>query len=1438
MMARRMVSAAALAAALSFMAAGGVRAASSQSPLIPRSQMMTVDEIKPGMKGIGKSVFAGTRIENFGVTVLGVMKRVDFGGDIVLVRIDSGPPVTKGFGVVAGMSGSPVYIKGKLIGALAYTWSFAKRPVAGITPIAQMLEAFQPGSSPVRQEGTVKATQPFVIDGQRIERAVVRSSVGGSTASAASGMTLVPVATPIMVSGMNGGALSLLKTSLEPMGLTPIAGAGSMGHINAPMLPGAAVGARLMGGDLDVTAVGTVTYVNKDVVLAFGHTMSSLGSTDIPLVAAYVHGVMPSSELSFKLASGGQMLGRFTEDRPWCIGGHLGAPAKLVKTSVSVTDQDRKVTRGYSLQVVRNRSLTTLLLTAAMAGAIRSVGPPSEGTTRVSFSLDADGLPHLTRQNTYAVGEGGGLLALLLGPSAAVASATEELAQILDGLQSSEFGEAKLTQLGISVEMSRRRRVARLERVIVNKHKVKPGEEVEVTTALRVANAGPLTRVDTIRIPENCPPGRVQIGIAGGRSAEWMRSRLEINEPRPESLAQMVKQMLERPSNDQIVMQVALPTVGLEARGQQLRDLPPAVMDMLRSSSGTKLRPLRDYVEKRTGTEWMVSGYSIVSLTVEGDERDKGGRPPSPQYGSSMFEEMPAGLMGIFSGLGLSSHPTAAGADMGDEGDLFPDEEVAMPSWEEVGFVGEADLPAPFAAGEPSATTTPKGDAVGRLASVWQLSTEKDFSQGKAEGVAVLSTGGLALAPKPTVLGRISAQCIWPIAVGPDGSVYTGSWADGKLWRIAPDGKTSVVLETGDAAVQAVTITGDGTVYAAAMPSGAIYRMKPGSKPAVLATLPAPDIWALSPGQDGDIWAATGPGGKLFRIHPDGESTVAFTVADRHIIGLAVTADGTVYLATSPRGKVYAILPDGKARSVFEIEKSSAQSIAVDSAGNVYIGTSPDGRVLRIDKAGAARELLKTKGRHVTALQVSGDGVVYAAIGPEAAVYAIYPDLSSATIYDPKSAFISGLTTGSDGQIYVAATDTGEVVKLGGSEGRSGSYTSAVHDAGAAARWGGVRSQSTNPTGTSASIWTRTGDTGHPDATWSDWQAASPADALVQSPPHRFVQCRVDLTSQGAATPRVESLEFSYLPANRPPEVTLSAPKPGEIWSGKKTTRWSGRDPDNDKLTYDAFWSADRGQKWTKIEAPVKTESAPKERAEESAPAAGAKTKTAAPAPSDGRLRVAPAKPSAPGSEGKKTTAIQAAPDPGPPDGGDADQPKRGQRPKRGSLTQDERKGEEQPEKPASEKEQAAEPPAPSPMSVTSLEWDTSKLADGVYIIKITASDRLANPGDPRQAEVISRPLVVDNTPPELVVDSARKDADRPPAEITVSDRTTYITSAEFRIDAGPWLAAMAKDGIFDEPAETIMLDADRVPLGAHQIEIRARDAAGNTAKATLGYTK
>lgn len=1432
--------AAVVGAALCMLVVAGSSPLRAAGPLIPPSQMLTVDQIRPGAKGVGKSVFRGTEVESFGVTVIGVLRGVDFDKDIILVRIDSGPPVSRGYGVVAGMSGSPIYVDGKLIGALAYAWPFAKDPIAGVTPIAEMLESYQPGTSAVRPQGSLTAAEPFLVDGERIERAVVAPS--RSEAAAARGpnsAVLVPVATPVLVSGLEPGALSFLRAALEPLGLLPLAGAGAMGSVETHVVPGQAVGARLVGGDLDVTAIGTVTLVKDGVVLAFGHPLSSLGSADIPLVAAHVHGVMPSAELSFKLASSGQALGRFTEDRPGCVGGVLGGAAELIGTTLEIADQDRRVTRHYSVEVIRNRILTPSLLSAVLASAIRSVGPPSEGTSRVRFSIDAEGLPHMERENTYAMDSGLGVLALLLGSAGGVGSATEELSQILDVLQDSEFGEAPLRALSIAVELSKQRKVARLEHVYVPTPRVKPGDEVRVVIALRTANGGRITRTETMQIPATCPPGSVRLGVAGGRVAESLRSRLAISEPRPESLSQMIEQMLDRPGNNDLVLALALPTVGIGARGHVFHDLPPAMIDVLQSATATRLRPLRDYVQQRSPTEWVVSGQMVLSLVVEGEEKDKAGRPPSPRYRSPMYEEVRPGLADFFSGLDArtSLHSLAEDRGMGeDEEEIDIDAPPPMPTWEEVEQVGEVRVTAPSFSEERGDRTAPRGDAIGRLASVWHLATQKELAKGKTEGVALLSTGGLTLAPKARVLTQIDAQCLSAIAVAADGSVYSGSWVDGCLRRTNPEGDTEVILRTEDAAVQAVAVAPDGSVLAAAIPSSTIYSIGAAGEARELCQLDAEVVWALAPSSSGVVWAATGPQGKLYRISPDGDSSVVFTAADRHITALAFDPEGTLYLATSPLGKVYAVDPEGAVRAVCEIEKAAVQSIGADGEGTIYVGTSPDARVLQITRDGAVRELLKAKARHMLALLVAADGRIYAAGGPDAKVYLIRPDEYVAEIYDPKTSFVAAMAAGPGGDIHLSAADTGRLIKLEPAAPTSGRYLSPVHDAGAAAHWGAVRWRAQSPADGDISIWTRTGATGHPDDTWSPWQpVGAQVGASVASPAGRFLQCRIGLTGTASAPPMLDGVAISYLPANRPPEVTISEPRAGEIWSGEKTIRWSGKDPDKDKLTFEIYWSSDRGESWTRIPAPGKAE---EKAAEEDADGTGEAPEEAhgeeaepADAPRAGGRTAAP----------RKTQARGVNPQSGLPsypatsvssEEADLEEVQFEDAMGVGEEAEELVDGEAEPEA------EEAERPSGRPLASTSRKWDTAIVSDGTYWIRVMASDGNANPADPREAESISKPFVVDNTPPELIADRRRSDEDPPPSQITVFEATTYITSAEFRADGGEWLAAVAGDGIFDGQYEAIVLDEARLPEGAHAIEVRVRDAAGNAASGTLRYSR
>ncbi len=1404
-------------------------------PLIPRSEMLAVDELRPGMKGVGKSVFRGTRVEEFGVTVLGVLRKVNFDGDIILIRIDSGPPVSQGFGVVSGMSGSPIYVNGKLIGALAYAWQFAKIPIAGVTPIAQMLEAYQPGSSPVRRQGTLRASEPFSIDGRQVERAVVLPNASAVQPAGPGTVSLVPIATPVLVSGLSPALIEVLGKGLEPYGLIPVAGAGAAGQVATRMVPGQAVGARLVGGDLDLTAVGTVTYVKGDVVLAFGHPMASLGSTDMPLVAAYVHGVMPSSMISFKLASGGQTLGHFTEDRPWCVGGRLGGKSELIDAGLSIADLDRGVARDYGVEVVRNRTLTSLLLVAVLAGAIDSVGPPAEGTTRARFSLEAEGLPPLERENTYAAEDGDGILSLLFGAMGGAASATAELSQMLDVLRSSEFGEARLDRLDVSIELTKDRRLARLEDARIRTPIVRAGDEVPIVIDLRTSDGGISQMRKVVTIPEACPPGRVRVGVAGGRDAEVIRARLDISEPRAMSMKQMVGQMLGRPSNDDIVIEVALPTVGIEARGHVFKDLPPSALDLLRSSTARRLRLLRDHVEHRSKTDWVVSGSAVLTLVVEGEEKDKGGRLPSPEYESPRYEQIAGGLGALFPG--MYSQTGRASTGTGPEGEkreeeIDVDAPPPMPSWEEVETVGERELTVPSLSEERPSVTAPRSEAVGRVASVWRLGDPKELLKGEAKGTAVVSTGGITLAPEATEVTRVEARCLWPVAASPDGSVYLGSWTDGAVRRTAADGETVVILETAHAGIQAVAAGPDGTVYAAGVPGGTIYRLKPGEEPAEVGRLGVQNVWAMAVGESGDLWVATGGEGKLYRMSPDGNPSVVFAAADRHITCLAAGPDGALYLGTSPRGKVYAVSPDGSVRSVCELEDAAINSIAVDAQGSVYVGSSPKARVLKIAHDGSVRELLGAKGKHVLCLSALPDGTVYAAVGPQARVFVIYPDESSAMVSEVTTAYVAGLAADAMGNLYATAADSGRLIKLESTGQRVGSYLSVAHDAGAVGRWGAVRWRGSVPEGTSLRVFTRTGDTAHPDTTWTTWQEVAPGPgASVPSPPGRYLQCRLDLSSEGLARPEIDMVEFTYLPANRAPEVKLAAPKADEIWSGRQTIRWSARDPDRDDLAYEVFWSSDRGNTWAKIESETAAEA--EEEGEESQQPEG-EGEEAPEAETREELPGEPGESAALLSTGVSDRAGIAArqmdefedsfgEEGGPEVLGE-------------EMAAEEAGLEEEPE----EYEEEEERPRPSalPSRATSIKWNTAEVPDGTYWVKVVASDEKANPAEPREGEAVSRAFLIDNTPPELIVDRRRHDDDPPPESITVFELMTYVTSAEFKVDDGEWLAGIPRDGIFDGQYEAVLLDLERLPEGAHEIEIRARDAAANVTRETLRYKR
>jgi len=1375
------------------------------APLIPPDEILGDDELRPGMKGIAKSVFQGTKVEAFPITVLGVLEKIDFGANLILIRIDGGPPVSSGAGLSAGMSGSPVYVNGRLIGAISLTWPFAKEPIAGVTPIRQMLEAFEPGSAPkaVRTSGTLQPRgKPLVLPEGKFTRAVVgpQAEPGPGT------LALRPLATPVFVSGLSSEARRHLERLLEPFGLIPISGPGHMSNPPAapPIEAGSAVGVQLVTGDIDATAIGTVTWAKGGKVIAFGHPMMEAGAVDLPLTAAYVHGVVPSLNMSMKIASPLAAVGRLTQDRPWCVGGNLGETAHMVPIALKVADLDRKVERTYSVKVVDHRGLTQGLAFSAAISAVASLAPPLQGTTTANLVIRAEGLPEIRRTSAYASGERGSLVETLFGGSPFGFLPLGELMEALDTLENNPFGRARLTGVDVDISVTAQRRSAVIESASSSKHRAKPGDEVEIAVALQPYGLEKTTKTVRITIPQDAFSGRLQVGISGGRSLLAGESRLGIERPQPTSLEQAAEQLSQREPATDLVVDVVPPTSALMVSGFTLPSAPYSLSEVLETIAGPERHTSQDYRRTTVPTPFVVSGNAVLSITVEADEKDKAGPRRMPQAMLPGMEEIGQFFGGLFRMAGLSmpraitrakaiqAPPDAATEGEADQGIAEEEEEgPPTPSLEELEELSRMEPEEVKPPEEGAAPPKRAGKSMARPASVWKQASAKDFAAGTTDGTAVRSDGRLVLAPSVRTVFEAPDQVLWALAVA-DGKPFIGSWPEAKVYRAASDGsesagKPTLVMDAKAAGITALAAGPEGKLYAAAAPGGAIYQLDPSqaaSQASLICHLDATYVWALV-SRGHDLYAATGPQAAVYRIDVEkGSAQPIFRAPDRHVIAMAIDAQGQLYAGTYPKGKLYRIAPDGKVEPLYELPDETIQSLAIAPDGAVYVGTSPKGQVWRIVPGGQAKLLLDTEERYILALVPTQGGVLAAAGGRKAKIYRVGDDGTSAVLYQPLSTHALAMAPDGAGGIFATLAGSGRLVHLQFGS-KEGTFTSAVRDAGTTADWGRIAWQANSPQGTSLSCQTRTGNTAWPDATWSGWSAeyTDQAGARISSPPARYIQYRCRLKAEGQAAPSLERVQTWYMTRNRPPEVNVTSPASGDVVSGRVRVRWQAKDPDKDTLSYQVFYSRDGAKTWSEIAARVVQ------------PPSTGSAKTTAESPPG-----APKKPSARPAEQRLTKKA-----------------------KQGEKAEETAKEAETAE--AAESEEASHP---------WVDWDTKRVKDGVYLVKVTTSDKQSNPTGALSAEDISHTFAVDNTPPVLTLERTGGAI----GKVICRDATSYIVSADYRVDGGPWAPLACEDGVFDDPQETLIPDAARMPAGRHKIEIRARDAAGNEGTASATYFK
>lgn len=304
-------------------------------------RMMPVDEVKAGMRGSAKTVISGTKIEEFGVEVLGVMKNKGPSGDLILVKT-YGDVIERTGGIAQGMSGSPVYIDGRLVGAIAFGWPFADHKVGMVTPIADMLKLWELPEQPRQAE--TKDNQPSEGPEKKKSDPDMPAESPGEQKPAPD----MPqaAATPLMASGFGDKALAMLTEKLKPLNLAPYAaGEAPEGVAYGPLEPGSAVGVQLVRGDVGLSAIGTATYVEDGKVLAFGHPFLKKGASGYFLTNAYIFTTVSGMENSFKVGATGQAVGRINQDRGAGVAGELNKFPNIIPMRIIIND--KKIGRAH-----------------------------------------------------------------------------------------------------------------------------------------------------------------------------------------------------------------------------------------------------------------------------------------------------------------------------------------------------------------------------------------------------------------------------------------------------------------------------------------------------------------------------------------------------------------------------------------------------------------------------------------------------------------------------------------------------------------------------------------------------------------------------------------------------------------------------------------------------------------------------------------------------------------------------------------------------------------------------------------------------------------------------------------------------------------------------------------------------------------------------------
>lgn len=542
---------------------------------------MPISEIKPGMKGIGKTVFQGTKIENFQVDIIDIIKGEE-GIDNFILAYLSGEKIETGGGISAGMSGSPVYIDGRLVGAVSYAWEMSEHNLCLLTPIQEMLKLFD-----FQAKGEQSLFREYQFN-----------------------KSICPTISPVMVSGLKDRSFNLLSNSLKKYNLKLIQGPYGVKKIDLQEVgevpsqrieAGSAIGIQLSRGDVNITSIGTVTYREGNKILALGHPFLKKGEVSFLLSLAYIYHSLPNIIMPFKLGTPLNLVGKVTQDREAGILGEINSFPRIIPLKVNVDSLNSKSSFQMGVQLIDDPDLLEPLVSAITVQAIdNALNRIGEGIAQIVIELKGvkEG-QYLNRKNMF------------YSSNDIAIQAISEIPEIIDLIINNYFEAVNLSQINIDIKIDAEKKIGRIEEVILEKSSLKPGDYLNARVRIRPFRQDFIEKTLTIKLPSDIPLGEALLLVSGGGdSVNQQKKQISANNKKfYKSLDEIFEDITDRPRGNQIIGEIIVYPDKLISEEK--------IQKVISENNSKKKAESEDLLISKIETDMVIEGYLEIPFVIE-----------------------------------------------------------------------------------------------------------------------------------------------------------------------------------------------------------------------------------------------------------------------------------------------------------------------------------------------------------------------------------------------------------------------------------------------------------------------------------------------------------------------------------------------------------------------------------------------------------------------------------------------------------------------------------------------------------------------------------------------------------------------------------------------------------------------------------------------------